>query len=93
MEWAFGLPRGGLWYYLRSKENIICRRCQPPLLLLDAEHALVRKDIREMFRRGDFVLAPTFGECARALDYLENPSIKKRDENDMTPRRPLTSVC
>ncbi|KAL1674360.1 hypothetical protein EV122DRAFT_220748 [Schizophyllum commune] len=76
MEWAFGLPRGGLWYYLRSKENII----------------YLHKDIREMFRRGDFVLAPTFGECARALDCLENPSIKKRDEHDMTPRRPLTSL-
>ncbi|KAL1751151.1 hypothetical protein FB107DRAFT_294105 [Schizophyllum commune] len=44
MEWAFGLPRGGLWYYLRSKENIIYRRfC---------------KDIREMFRRGDFLSHP-----------------------------------
>ncbi|KAI5888192.1 uncharacterized protein SCHCODRAFT_02670856 [Schizophyllum commune H4-8] len=77
MEWVFGLPRGGLWYYLRSKENVI--------------H--LRKDIRDMYRRGDFVLVPTFRECARALEYLKNPSIKSRDECDRTPRRPLSALA
>ncbi|KAI5829441.1 hypothetical protein K523DRAFT_416726 [Schizophyllum commune Tattone D] len=77
MEWIFGLPRGGLWYYLRSKENVI----------------RLRKDIRDMYRRGDFVLVPTLGECARALKYLANPSIKNRDEHDTTPRRPLTALA
>ncbi|KAI4524758.1 hypothetical protein K525DRAFT_193234 [Schizophyllum commune Loenen D] len=77
MEWIFGLPRGGLWYYLRSKENVI--------------H--LRKDILDMYRRGDFVLVPTFRECARAFEYLGNPSIKNRDENDRTPRRPMSALA
>ncbi|KAL1726328.1 hypothetical protein EV714DRAFT_219514 [Schizophyllum commune] len=77
MEWIFGLPRGGLWYYLRSKENVI----------------RLRKDIRDMYRRGDFVLAPTFGETAKALKYLSSPSIRNRDEDDTTPRRPLSALA
>ncbi|KAL1726335.1 hypothetical protein EV714DRAFT_287279 [Schizophyllum commune] len=77
MEWTFGLPRGGLWYYLRSKENVI--------------H--LRKDIRDMYCRGDFVLVPTFRECVRAFEYLGNPSINSRDENDRTPRRPLSALA
>ena len=45
-----------------------------------------------MYRRGDFVLAPTFGETAKALQYLASPGIKNRDENDMSIRRPMSSV-
>ena len=45
-----------------------------------------------MYRRGDFVLAPTFGETAKALKYLSSPSIRNRDEDDTTPRRPLSAV-
>ncbi|KAL1740374.1 hypothetical protein HDZ31DRAFT_47630 [Schizophyllum fasciatum] len=77
MEWVFGLPRGGLWYWLRSKENAV----------------YFRKDLCEMYCRGEFVLASTFQECLRVQDFMRSAGIKNRLDNDRTPRRPLSALA
>ncbi|KAL1739214.1 hypothetical protein HDZ31DRAFT_49738 [Schizophyllum fasciatum] len=77
MEWVFGLPRGGLWYWLRSRENEI--------------H--LRKDICEMYCRGDFALAPTFQEYVRAREFMQSAGIKNRKNDDTSPRRPLSALA
>ncbi|TRM61338.1 hypothetical protein BD626DRAFT_85247 [Schizophyllum amplum] len=76
-EWVFGLPRGGLSYYLQSRENGIC----------------FRKDICQMYARGEFVLAPTFRLYLDALDFLERAGISNRKDTDRSTRRPLTALA
>ncbi|TRM61367.1 hypothetical protein BD626DRAFT_85585 [Schizophyllum amplum] len=76
-EWVFGLPRGGLSYYLKSRENGIC----------------FREDICRMYSRGEFILAPTFKTYVDAIHFLERSGIKGRKENDRSPRRPLTALA
>ncbi|KAL1740373.1 hypothetical protein HDZ31DRAFT_85468 [Schizophyllum fasciatum] len=77
MEWVFGLPRGGLWYYLRSQENAI--------------H--LRKDICEMYSRGDFILAPTFQGYLEVMEFMHHSGIKDREDDDDSPRRPLSALA
>ncbi|TRM61372.1 hypothetical protein BD626DRAFT_434628 [Schizophyllum amplum] len=75
-EWVFGLPRGCLSYYLKSRENGIC----------------FRADICRMYSRGEFILAPTFKTYVDAMNFMERAGIKDRKENDKSPRRPLTAL-
>ncbi|KAL1727785.1 hypothetical protein EV714DRAFT_286211 [Schizophyllum commune] len=77
MEWVFGLPRGGLWYYLKSAENTL--------------H--LRGDVFEMYQRGDFVLAPTFQGYLEVMSFMGAAGVKDRAENDRSPRRPLTALA
>ncbi|KAL1745071.1 hypothetical protein HDZ31DRAFT_37169 [Schizophyllum fasciatum] len=77
MEWIFGLPRGGLWYWIRSTENAV----------------RFRADICELYARGDFVLAPTFKEYVSAMNFMENAGIKNREASDTSVRRPLSALA
>ncbi|TRM61343.1 hypothetical protein BD626DRAFT_538274 [Schizophyllum amplum] len=77
MEWVFGLPRGGLSYYLKSQENGVC----------------FRADICQMYARGDFVLAPTFRLYMDAMDFIQHAGLINRNAKDKSPRRPLTSMA
>ncbi|TRM61314.1 hypothetical protein BD626DRAFT_570962 [Schizophyllum amplum] len=76
-EWLFGLPRGGLPYYLNSPENRIC----------------LREDICRMYARGEFILAPTYKTYMDTMEFIEHAGVKNRLETDRSPRRPSTSLA
>ncbi|TRM61363.1 hypothetical protein BD626DRAFT_406174 [Schizophyllum amplum] len=76
-EWVFGLPRGGLSYYLKSRENGVC----------------FREDICRMYSRGEFILAPTLKTYLDAMNFMEHSGIKNRKDDDRSPRRPLTALA
>ncbi|TRM58805.1 hypothetical protein BD626DRAFT_573310 [Schizophyllum amplum] len=76
MEWAWGLERGGLDYYLRSPPNDI----------------FFRSDIADMYADGEFVLLPTHQTYMKAMDFSRRAGFLERDENDCSPRRPLTAL-
>ncbi|TRM58810.1 hypothetical protein BD626DRAFT_633810 [Schizophyllum amplum] len=75
MEWAWGLERGGLEYYLRSPPNDI----------------YFRTDIAKMYAAGEFVLLPTHQTYMKAMDFSLRAGFLERDEDDYSPRRPLTA--
>ncbi|TRM61318.1 hypothetical protein BD626DRAFT_631849 [Schizophyllum amplum] len=74
-EWILGLPRGGLPFYLVSPENGV----------------IFRQDIYDMYRHGEFVLAPTFKTYLDTTKFMEG--VKNRKESDRSPRRPLTVLA
>ncbi|KAL1747171.1 hypothetical protein HDZ31DRAFT_32550 [Schizophyllum fasciatum] len=74
MEWTWGLPRGGLRYYLASKYNIM----------------IMRPDIAHMYARAEFILAPTFRTFTEIVEFAKHAGIIDRDEKDTSMRRPLT---
>ncbi|KAL1759761.1 hypothetical protein FB107DRAFT_204448 [Schizophyllum commune] len=76
MEWAWGLPRGGLVYYLISPANAI----------------LLSTDMADMFSCGHVMLFPTFKEFADAMNFSECVGIRDRTADDRSPRRPLTAL-
>ncbi|KAL1677097.1 hypothetical protein EV122DRAFT_279511 [Schizophyllum commune] len=76
MEWTWGLPRGGLAYYLTSPRNAI----------------ILRSDMADMLCHGHFILFPTFKTYKDAMDFSERAGVKNRQDNDRTPRRPLTAL-
>ncbi|KAL1745076.1 hypothetical protein HDZ31DRAFT_37209 [Schizophyllum fasciatum] len=77
MEWVFGLPRGGLWYWLRSSENAV----------------RFRPDICDLYCQGHFVLVPTFKEYVAAMQFMDNAGIKNREDSDRSMRRPLSALA
>ncbi|TRM58735.1 hypothetical protein BD626DRAFT_573249 [Schizophyllum amplum] len=77
MEWAWGLPRGGLYYYLTSPLNDIW----------------LRTDIAQLYARGEFILAPTFKTYMDAMEFSTRAGFKNRENNDISLRRPLTALC
>ncbi|KAI4520842.1 hypothetical protein K525DRAFT_285569 [Schizophyllum commune Loenen D] len=77
MEWLFGLPRGGLSYYLSSPQNMI----------------YLREDIAELYAGAEFTLAPTFELYCDIMDSIKHAGVVDRDEEDASPRRPLTALC
>ncbi|KAL1686952.1 hypothetical protein GGG16DRAFT_128309 [Schizophyllum commune] len=76
-EWIFGLRRGSLAHYLDSTEN----------------YATFHKDIAEMFRMGDFLLAPTYKTYLDAMRFLECAGLQARKANDKSPRRPMSALA
>ncbi|KAI5895622.1 uncharacterized protein SCHCODRAFT_02699497 [Schizophyllum commune H4-8] len=76
MEWTWGLPRGGLAYYLTSPRNAI----------------ILRSDMADMLCQGHFILFPTFKTYMDAMAFSECAGVKNRQDNDRTPRRPLTAL-
>ncbi|KAL1692754.1 hypothetical protein GGG16DRAFT_123856 [Schizophyllum commune] len=76
MEWTWGLPRGGLAYYLTSPRNAI----------------ILRSDMADMLCHGHFVLFPTFKTYMDAVEFSECVGISDREDSDRTPRRPLTAL-
>ncbi|KAL1660038.1 hypothetical protein GGF50DRAFT_64025 [Schizophyllum commune] len=54
-EWVYGLQRGGLSLYLKSRANTM----------------VFRQDITKMFCRGEFILVPTFRTYLDAMAFLE----------------------
>ncbi|KAL1727816.1 hypothetical protein EV714DRAFT_216480 [Schizophyllum commune] len=77
MEWTFGLARGGLKYYLQSRENYV------PF----------REDISRLFSRGEFVLAPTYKTYIEAMHFVNRIGIHDRRTTDRSPPRPLTALA
>ncbi|TRM61319.1 hypothetical protein BD626DRAFT_406035 [Schizophyllum amplum] len=63
-EWIFGLPRGGLPFYLASPENgmIFC------------------EDIGKMYCRGEFVLVPTFKTYMDTMKFMEGVKNRKEND-------------
>ncbi|KAL1673492.1 hypothetical protein EV122DRAFT_282912 [Schizophyllum commune] len=76
MEWAWGLERGGLYYYLDHPANDI----------------FFRMDLGKLYERGDFILLPTLKTYADALTFVKRSGYRNRDEEDESPRRPLTAL-
>ncbi|KAL1678800.1 hypothetical protein EV122DRAFT_277811 [Schizophyllum commune] len=76
-EWVFGLRRDGLYYYLRSQENYV----------------VFRRDINDLFRRGEFILAPTYKTYLDAMKFIEFSGIIGRKVNDKSARRPLCALA
>ncbi|KAL1718061.1 hypothetical protein EV715DRAFT_291552 [Schizophyllum commune] len=76
MEWAWGLERGTLQYYLASPPNDI----------------YLRKDIARMYASAEFVLMPTHKTCQDAMEFSGRIGFRDRDEDDYSPRRPLTAL-
>ncbi|KAL1692756.1 hypothetical protein GGG16DRAFT_111865 [Schizophyllum commune] len=76
MEWAWGLPRGGLVYYLTSAANAI----------------ILSPKMAEIFCYGHFILFPTFKTFADAMDFSERAGFQHRAVTDRSPRRPLTAL-
>ncbi|KAL1761277.1 hypothetical protein FB107DRAFT_201395 [Schizophyllum commune] len=77
MEWLWGLPRGGLSYYLQSQQNMIS----------------FREDIAELYAGAEFTLAPTFKLYCDIMDFIKHAGVVDRSEGDESPRRPLTAMC
>ncbi|KAI5895743.1 uncharacterized protein SCHCODRAFT_02746994 [Schizophyllum commune H4-8] len=65
MEWAWGMERGGLDYYLASAPNDM----------------YLRDDIAEMFLNGDFLLLPTHKTYKDALVFREKAGYCDRGED------------
>ncbi|KAI4525077.1 hypothetical protein K525DRAFT_266387 [Schizophyllum commune Loenen D] len=76
MEWAWGLPRGGLVYYLISTANAI----------------MLSTKMANILCSGHIMLFPTFKTFADALDFSERTGIQHRAATDRSPRRPLTAL-
>ncbi|TRM58738.1 hypothetical protein BD626DRAFT_573250 [Schizophyllum amplum] len=77
MEWAWGLPRGGLMYYLTSPLNDMW----------------LRTDIAELYARGEFILAPTFKTYIEAMEFSKRAGFADREKRNASLRRPLTALC
>ena len=52
----------------------------------------VRMDLGKLYERGDFILLPTLKTYADALTFAKRAGYRNRDEEDESPRRPLTAV-
>ncbi|TRM61287.1 hypothetical protein BD626DRAFT_502043 [Schizophyllum amplum] len=76
MEWIWGLPRGGILYYLSSEHNTL----------------YMRHDIARMFANYEFTLAPTFQTYVEIMGFVNHAGVIDRDEEDSSPRRPLTAL-
>ena len=49
-------------------------------------------DLGKLYERGDFILLPTLKTYADALTFAKRAGYRNRDEEDESPRRPLTAV-
>ncbi|TRM61298.1 hypothetical protein BD626DRAFT_405900 [Schizophyllum amplum] len=76
-EWIFGLHRGGLSYYLQSRENSIW----------------FREDICRMYSRMEFILVPTFKTFVDMMTFIQRAGLTGRKEDDQSARRPLTALA
>ncbi|KAL1706944.1 hypothetical protein EV121DRAFT_200114 [Schizophyllum commune] len=76
MEWAWGMERGGLDYYLSSAPNNI----------------ILRDDIAAMYANAEFVLLPTHKTFQDAMVFRERAGYCDRDEEDRFPLRPMTAL-
>ncbi|TRM61328.1 hypothetical protein BD626DRAFT_570976 [Schizophyllum amplum] len=75
-EWIYGLPRGGLPYYLNSPENGM----------------ILRKKICEMYGAADFVLVPTFKTYVDVMKFVDGVKNRKEsDKSPRRPLTALTS--
>ncbi|KAI5900773.1 uncharacterized protein SCHCODRAFT_02483725 [Schizophyllum commune H4-8] len=51
----------------------------------------VRDDISDLYSRSEFILAPTYKTYLEMMKSIDMGGIKRRKENDLTPRRPMSS--
>ncbi|TRM61320.1 hypothetical protein BD626DRAFT_405855 [Schizophyllum amplum] len=63
-EWMFGLPRGGLPFYLTSPANGM----------------VLRDDICNMYSHGEFVLVPTFKTFLDTMKFIEGIKSRKESD-------------
>ncbi|KAI5895702.1 uncharacterized protein SCHCODRAFT_02666000 [Schizophyllum commune H4-8] len=75
-EWMWGIERGGILYYVDSPYNKIS----------------FRSDITVMYFNGDFILLPTHKTYMDAMVFSKRAGCFCRDEEDDSPRRPLTAL-
>ncbi|TRM61327.1 hypothetical protein BD626DRAFT_85065 [Schizophyllum amplum] len=64
MEWIFGLPRGGLPYYLNSPESGI----------------VLQEDICKLYCKGEFILVPTFKTYVDSMKIMEEVKDRKETD-------------
>ncbi|KAL1743418.1 hypothetical protein HDZ31DRAFT_65025 [Schizophyllum fasciatum] len=76
VEWVWGLKRGGLPYLLTTAHNSL----------------LFRKDIADLYASFQFILVPTFKTYSDIMEFSKRSGVHHRDDNDKTPRRPLTAL-
>ncbi|KAL1738810.1 hypothetical protein HDZ31DRAFT_50411, partial [Schizophyllum fasciatum] len=76
MEWAWGLGRGDLNYYLTNPPNDM----------------YLRRDLAKMYSKGDFIFLPTHKTYMDAMAFSKRAGFCERDEDDDSPRRPLTAL-
>ncbi|KAI5835936.1 hypothetical protein K523DRAFT_343900 [Schizophyllum commune Tattone D] len=60
-------------------------------LEVDCLATSVRHDISDLYSRSEFILAPTYKTYLEMMKSIDMAGIKKRKENDLTPRRPMSS--
>ncbi|KAL1703411.1 hypothetical protein EV121DRAFT_208012 [Schizophyllum commune] len=75
-EWLWGIERGGILYYVDNPPNKIS----------------FRSDITMKYFNGDFILLPTHKTYMDAMAFSDRAGCFSRDEEDDSPRRPLTAL-
>ncbi|KAL1673495.1 hypothetical protein EV122DRAFT_282915 [Schizophyllum commune] len=76
MEWAWGMERGGLDYYLSSAPNDM----------------YLRDDIAEMYLNAEFLVLPTPKTYKDAMEFRERAGYCDRHEEDRSPLRPISAL-
>ncbi|KAL1689643.1 hypothetical protein GGG16DRAFT_57419 [Schizophyllum commune] len=77
MEWVWGLARGGYMYHVETAHNAL----------------YLRPDIANLYVNHEFALVPTFKTYLEFLKFANHAGVLDRDEDDMSPRRPLTAFA
>ncbi|TRM69433.1 hypothetical protein BD626DRAFT_391835 [Schizophyllum amplum] len=77
MEWIWGLPRGGLPYYIMSDDNAL----------------FFRNDIARLYFNHEFALVPTLRTYVEIMRFIKHAGVVDRDDKDDSPRRPLTALA
>ncbi|KAI4519380.1 hypothetical protein K525DRAFT_287269 [Schizophyllum commune Loenen D] len=57
------------------------------------EEAIFRPDIANLYVNHEFALVPTFKTYLELLKFANHAGVLDRDEDDMSPRRPLTAFA
>ncbi|KAL1743431.1 hypothetical protein HDZ31DRAFT_83417 [Schizophyllum fasciatum] len=93
MEWVWGLDRGGLPYYLSSTHNELYCKYNHRLWQYMLTIRPVRPDIADLYAKHEFALVPTFRTYVELIKFIQHAGVYDRDENDVSPRRPLTALA
>ena len=79
-----------LLYLVAAEYDLSCVSSTRRILIHNA--ATVREDIAELYAGAEFTLAPTFELYCDIMDFIKHAGVVDRDEEDESPRRPLTAV-
>ena len=79
-------------YHVETAHNALyCTPC-PPVSCPSPDWNAVRPDIANLYVNYEFALVPTFKTYLELLKFANHAGVLDRDEDDMSPRRPLTAV-